>query len=336
MEADPEKFFARAYDVFRSAPDGRGEVYRIRGLFLRIETTPALKDAGLTRAFAHLHSATSVEPQFTICAWDSSEGRMIAPAWTEADYGKRGAITGFNNARFRTAFDHASSALSMVDLEERLALFWTTCANQLPLHQIGAPFRNIIASIAEREGLVLVHCGAVRNEHGAALFAGAGGSGKSTTALLCAAEGWRYLADDYCIVDPGDAPRVYSLYNSAKLTLRSAAQFGLAEMVSARHADDGKKELFFMPEGRLADSADVRVLLLPRVTSQPVSSIETATPAEALRALAPSSMFQLAGAGTIAFQRLGAFVRKLPVRRLNLGRDFARIPQLIEECITRL
>lgn len=343
MTIGPGDFFDRAYEVFLTART-KAEVacrgsYRLGGIVTRLEIAGVEMQSRLARAVCHLQSEYEEEAQLTICAWDSAASRtpMIAPPWSEADYGARGEIRGFNDARFRTAFDHGSDALSMIDHERRIALFWTRDAAKLPLHESGAPFRMIMSWSAEQNGGVLMHCGAVSGENGGVLLAGAGGSGKSTSTLLCLKAGWNYLGDDYCVVQPSPRPQVFSLYNSAKLTLDSAKRFELDHVLPPAHRLDQMKELFFLcdtPRVRLAGSTVCRLLLLPRVTAQVQTTAEAASPGEALRALAPSSLFQLSGAGAIAFERLTQLVRNIPILRLNLGSDFAQVPDVIARCLT--
>jgi len=340
----PGDFFDRAYEVFLTAR-AKAEVacrgsYRLGGIVTRLEIAGVAMQSRLQRAVCHLQSEHEEEPQLTICAWDNAASRtpMIAPPWSESDYGVRGEIRAFNDARFRTAFDHGSDALSMIDHERRIALFWTRDAAKLPLHESGAPFRMILSWCAERNGGVLMHCGAVSGDTGGVLLAGAGGSGKSTSSLLCLKAGWNYLGDDYCVVQTSPRPHVFSLYNSAKLTHDSAERFGLEHVLPPAHHFDQMKDLFFLydtPRVRLAGSAVCRLLLLPCVTAQVETTVEAASPGEALRALAPSSIFQLSGAGAVAFERLTQLVRDIPVVRLNLGSDFARIPDVIARCLTR-
>jgi hypothetical protein len=341
----PRDFFDRAFEVFQAARHVADAVasqrYVLGGLATHVEIVGREMQSRLAPALSHLPHCGESEPLLTVCAWDTAASGtpMIPPPWGEADYGPRGAIHAYNDARFRTAFDHSSDTLSMIDHERKLALFWTRDASRLPMHECAAPFRIILSWSAEQHGRVVVHCGAVSNEDGAVLLAGAGGSGKSTTTLLCVKAGWRYLGDDYCALQTGPRPEVFSLYNSAKLTHDSAERFGLKEVLPPASANDGMKELFFLRrqgQAQLANAVPCRLLLLPRVTNQRDTTVEKASPGDALRALAPSSIFQFSGAGAIAFERLAQLVRALPIVRLNLGSDLGQIPAVIARCVSDL
>ena len=70
----------------------------------------------------------------------------------------------------------------------------------------------------------MVHAAAVGDESGGVLLVGRGGSGKSTTALSCLGTQVGYLADDYCLVEMVEGPRVHSLYTSGKANRGSIAR----------------------------------------------------------------------------------------------------------------
>ena len=338
VNAGPGQFFDAAHEVFLSA-QSKEQDYSIGGLVARFQIAGPAVGERLTRAFAHLQLPAQQHVDLTICAWDSvgTGTKMVPPPWTESDYGPRGEIRSYNNERFRTAFDQGTSALSMIDLDRNLALFWTRDAQELPAYESGAPFRAILNWWAERNDRVLVHCGAIGTECGAAILAGPGGSGKSTTALLCAQAGWNYLADDYCLLKVAEPSRVFSLYNSVKLGHDQLSQFNT--LAGKSTAMDGDKHLFFLNEiwpERIARSLSCRALLLPRVSQTRETSIQPASPGEALRAIAPSTIFQLSGAGQTSFQRLSSFVERIPVRHLNLGRDFEKIPERISASLSEI
>ena len=333
MNARLADFFERAHDTFNGTAFTAND-FALGGGRVRFQLAGAAMTRQL-RAFAHLHSSHEHDVDLTVCAWDdvAAKTKMLPRPWSADDFGRRGEISGFNSERFRTAFDLGTNALSMIDLERRLALFWTPNAENLPAYECAAPFRSILHWWAERRGSILIHGAAVANRNGAVLLAGPGGSGKSTTAFLCLKHGWQYLADDYCLLQP--AARIFSLYNSLKLSQNSGLNLLPSDWPDNAETD-GVKRIFFLHENqpeRIDQSGLCRALILPRLTKRIETSFESASPAEGLRALAPSSLFQLAGAGAPAFEGLSQFVRSIPAYRLNLGRDYAAIPGRLEECL---
>ncbi len=326
MSAKARDFFEAAYKVFqsaRAAGERGSETYAIGGTRVRLETASAEMSRQLTRALSHLRLTNQAAEDLTVCAWDASAVDMVAPPWSETDYGPRGEIRGFNDGPFRTAFDHGTGSLNMIDSERKLALFWTSDAAALPEHAAASPLRIIFSWWSDACNAVLVHCGAVALGGDAALLAGAGGSGKSATALLCLQAGWKYLADDYCVISLTPPFRVYSLYSSAKIDqtlLRNARPLHSLQQPSALM--HGNKEVLFLNEehsDQLLPSADCRMMFLPCVTGAEKTRVKSSSAGEALRALAPSSLFQFAGAGSEAFSRLSTLVQGIPVRVLELG-----------------
>jgi len=337
VKLGPREFFDAARDIFlsqaRRGPVRRRE-YEIAGLACRLEIAGEGLPAQLSRALAHLAQPKASRVGLTIQAWD---GPMISPPWSEDDYGPRGEVSGFNTERFSTVFDHGTGSLNMLDRERGSALFWTRDAVTLPSYESAAPLRTILGWWMEQENRILIHGGAIAAERGAVLLAGPGGSGKSTTALLCLQAGWKYLADDYCVVEPGNPPRVSSLYSTAKVARRWLLHMPnlekLSKATSEMHAD---KHLLFLNElcpDDLIHSATCHVLLLPSISEQDQTTVETATEGEALRALAPSTIFQSSASGQSTFRRLSELVQQLPIRRLNLGRELDQIVPQVDRCL---
>ena len=343
LVSDPAReFFDKAYESFRERCGGRPEStqFVLPGGNVRIDTGTASLTPVLTRALQHLKTSGAEEFDLAISAWDTPDTAMISPAWNESDYGVRGEILGFNDDVFRTAFDHGTAAPSMLDLEQGRAIFWTRDAAQLPAYENAAPVRTIFSWWLQARGCLLVHAAAVARGNACVLLAGSGGSGKSSAALICLLKGWDYLGDDYCAVNIGDIPRVFSLYSSIKIDrewMNAVPQFGqMAATIGSIH--DGKKIMFlheYWPE-RMRRVADCRLILLPCVTKGTRSSTSEASPAEALRALAPSSMFQTAAEGAYMFEQLANLVRRVPARWLNLGPDIEAIPGVVADCVDKV
>ena len=102
----PADFFQAAYEIFLSARPGANQPvvldYALGGLVTRFEIVGDEMLSRLTRAFSHLRLEAQPAADLQVCAWDSRAGgaRMVAPAWTEADFGARGEIRGFNTLVF--------------------------------------------------------------------------------------------------------------------------------------------------------------------------------------------------------------------------------------------
>jgi hypothetical protein len=216
------------------------------------------------------------------------------------------------------------SPLWMLDHRTGRALCWySELDGPLPSWERGAPLRVLFHWWGAARGLRLVHAAAVGDERGAVLIVGPGGAGKSTTALAAATAGLGYLADDYCLVQPdaAPAPQVHCLYSTGKCDARSLALVPeLAGRVVCRPSAstiDGDKSVVSM-----ADRVVLRAPILGVVVPTIVSGATEAVPVHAmraLRALAPSTMFQMPGLQSDSFTGLARLVRRLPSVELRIG-----------------
>jgi len=293
------------------------------------------------------------KPDFKILAWDSlhSGVPMWPPPWTTGDYLSRGEIAGYNDERFRVVFNLDSGVLSFYDADRQIGLWWTQDFAQLPLYERAAPFLLLFHwwHSLRREGSFLLHAAAIGTKNGGALLlAGRSGSGKSTTALASLLDHeWFYVADDYCVIRAeAEGATVHSLYCSAKLDAKMLANFpSLSHSVSSpdRWQDPQGKVLLdlhrFFPN-RLRKELALRAILLPRVPKERIGSgrnrfIPVGAGA-AVRALAPSTLFQLPGAGPNNFRMIAALTNRLPCFQLELGREVAGVPQSLHKFMKRL
>ena len=80
-------------------------------------------------------------------------------------------------------------------------------------------------------------------------------------------------------------------------------------------------------------AAPIVAIIMPRLGDGRESAWEPASSAQALTALAPTTLFQLPGAGREAFRRLAALVRSTPAYSLALGRDMDGIAPAVRAII---
>jgi hypothetical protein len=122
--------------------------------------------------------------------------------------------------------------------------------------------------------------------------------------------------------------------------LKNAQDFGrfphLAEKVSnADRLSDEKAVIFlqrYYPE-KLIGGFPIKAVLVPRITEQTETRLLPTASVQALKALAPSSLFQVPGAGHEKFQMLAKLVKQVPCFSLELGSDIAAIPHVIVELL---
>ena len=276
----------------------------------------------------HLAAATAIS--LTIQVWDETTGsppsrRRLGGRTT---IGTRTEVSGLDEG-FHASYDIGDGVFCMIDLSAGRAVFHTRFAGTLPLRYRGSPFLVLFHWWFEHRGLALVHGGAVGTPDGAVLLTGKGGSGKSTTALSCVGSNLGYLNDDYSVVSSGPLS-VHSLYSSGKLEPGHLQKFPRLVPRAVGSADDEKRVIYLFrhwPEALLA-TAPLRAVVLPRVTGGR-TRWESASPGAALRALAPSTLAQLPGAGAAAFRSMAGVVARVPSYFLNLGPDLAEILEAV-------
>lgn len=332
-------FFDEAHRAFTLALERAGPVERhfaVGGRCVRLLFAGRALPPDLTPALEHL--AVDPEPSLALVveAWDcaSTGVRLPQRPWSGDDHVARGDVRGFGDARFGVAFIPGINVLNLFDRQRGVAIYCAQDAARMPSDYHGSPLLLILAWFVQSLGVQCVHAAAVGTAHGGALLVGKGGSGKSTAALSCLDTGLRFAGDDYCLLSAAEPPEVRSLFCSAKLEAEQILQFPhLVPLVSNPHRRAGEKAVVFLhPQYRsaLAAGFPLRAVLVPHVTGAADTRLRRASPVEALRALAPSTLFQLAGSGASAFANMAAIVRRTPSYHLDVGTDLAQIPRTIQ------
>jgi hypothetical protein len=173
------------------------------------------------------------------------------------------------------------------------------------------------------------------------LFAGKGGVGKSTAALACLDAGFDYLGDDYISLEAsqGGSFRGHSLYSATWLMADQLVRFPrLIPHSIYPQRPDQEKTLVLLSQvfpRQLSSYAPIRALVLPRVTGNPSAQIRPASRAEALFALAPSSILLRPSSGALTLDKLAHLAEQAPCYWLDLGHDLSEAPDLVTELLHR-
>ena len=89
-----------------------------------------------------------------------------------------------------------------------------------------------------------LHASAVGIDDRAVLLTGAGGGGKSSSALHCLCDGMQFAGDDYVVAQLQPEPRVFPIYSSAKVNHDNRENFPqLAELIV--HEGGGQEKTIF-------------------------------------------------------------------------------------------
>lgn len=281
-------------------------------------------------ALSHLECVPS-RPSLSLFVWDSEKSGVIPPPppWSQERYLPRGDIDGFHTEGYSVSFHVSSGSLTILDSERNEGFFWIANCRKMPYWEIAAPFRTIFHIWLQKRGITLVHGAIVATEQGGVLLPGKGGSGKSTTALQAWKKGMYYLADDYSLISSQTGAKGYSLYCSAKMRRTGvSADFGLEELIP------GSEKAVYIVRERVAPSCEIRGIVLPKIVpGRGRAKMSPCSKVDAIKGLAPSTIYQLAGANTNTFQAIVSFVQILPCYTLELGSDSESSILCIKECI---
>lgn len=277
---------------------------------------------------------------YTLRIWDGISPDMSPPArpWGPMAHEPLGLIDGFCDDTVRCAFDIHTSSLIVHHSRRETGYLWYPDLGSLPAWALASPFRIPLSWLANRHGMQIVHAAAVAVDGRAALLAGAGGSGKSTTALACALSGMSYLGDDYCLVEP-TSNDVHMLYKSAKLLKRSLEILPSVRpwLVNADRIGQEKGVMFLdSADLPLASSAALAAILLPRVSGRERTELKRATSRDALHAILPSTVGGLMGGTAVTPSLLMKLAGSAPVYHLELGTDIRSVVDVIASVLERV
>jgi hypothetical protein len=265
-------------------------------------------------------------PELSIDLWDGGTGVPPPPLpWEPGSVGSRGEVTGYNEDGFRTVFQVdplGFRALTMFDSATLRVCFWVLAPEYVPWWERAAPLRIALHFGLSGPRRRLLHAGAVGVGGRGVLLAGPGGSGKSTTAVAAMLEGLDYAGDDYLLLDlEPEVPVAHSLYASAKLVPETGRLLPeLRSTLTGSLARDGEKHVVdvrSLASGKIRTSLPVTAIVFP--SAGQATELVEAAPADALRRLAPSTIFQLPYDGGASLAPLAELVRRVPAYVLGLG-----------------
>jgi hypothetical protein len=280
-----------------------------------------LADA-LLGALAQRRAERSEHVHATIAVWEEQAcpaGALRFP-WSIHDVGPGGLVRGADPDHLLAVHETYSGALTMVASAARPTLHRVPHRDRLPWWERSAPLRPSLFWALGGEGRDLVHAAAVGDDRGAVLLVGARGSGKTTVALAALNAGLGFVADDYLLLHSAGRPEVFSLYGTASVRAEPPAEPKTVLDVGALVA------------GSLRESLPVRAVVAPRICGGR-TGLRRASPAEALRAWAPSTIFHMPFDGGAVFAALAAVVRQVPCYALDVGDDPAELASAVDRVL---
>lgn len=296
-------------------------VMRIADVDLELAVEDADVGAALLPALRHhIHAAAIPTGAAHGDGHDTDTTRLVvwsAPMepfpWNGGHLSRGGAVAGLSHGPVRATVAADDTSLMLWDGERRIACCWFAGVAGVTRWDRAAPLRTALHFALAGPSRQLVHGAVVGMGGRGVLLAGPGGSGKSTTTLACLQAGMQVVGDDYAAVDFQGPTRAWNLFRSIKVGEREAG-------VNGR---DNRRTLILGEDlpGAATEMLEVSAVLLPRVTRGPHSSVSPASPAEALRALAPSTLMQSPYEEEPSMGLLARLARAVPAYHLNLGAD---------------
>lgn len=265
-------------------------------------------------------------PDATIDIWERRglNGEAIRFPWTPSQIEPGGVVQESGERRFVAVHNTYSDAVTLVDRPRRALLHRIVSVEALPWWDRCSPLRAALFWALAGTGSRLVHAGAVGDERGGVLLAGAPRSGKTTVALAAAAHGFGYLGDDSVL-----------LYDCGGLAVGSV--YGTAGVRADPTTDDATVlDVAAALPGSLRESVAVRAVIVPRVAGDR-TRLTRLDPSRALLAWAPSSALRLPFDDGEVVATLADVVRRVPCFALGVGDDARELAAAVDDALaTRL
>lgn len=182
---------------------------------------------------------------------------------------------------------------------------------------------NLQMALGQRRYLLL-HAGAVEREGRALILTGPSGAGKSTLAALLGEAGWRFMGDEFALLDPADGrlwpfPRAVSLKNEALRLFDTVEPARLGPALEGtpkgtiRHLRPNAEAV-----ARMDEPARPALILFPRFGAAIELAMRGVGPAEAFVRLTQASTNYVALAER-GFDALTSLVTSVPSLAIDYG-----------------
>jgi hypothetical protein len=302
------------------------------------------------QAFQHLLiEENSSSAELKIDLWDEGETSVSCPVNPEpveprvlktTSYVEFGLILGSLHDPYIGC--QRPDVVTWFNRQDQHIVGWIFHHRQLAIYERGKPLHFPLLLWHSDRGSEVIHAALVSKNGKGVLFGGKGGVGKSTVALACVEGGFDYLGDDYIGLEACEDDRFvgHSLYSTTWLMADHLPRFPrlIGHALSPERPRE-EKTLALLSEvfpGQLSRSAPICALVLPRIVAASSIQIKPATRAEALFALAPSSIVHRPHSGAATLNKLTRLAEQVPCYWLELTEDLDEIPQHVMQVIDSL
>ena len=197
---------------------------------------------------------------------------------------------------------------------------------------------SVFAVALHLHGLLCLHGSAVTLDDSAIGFLAPKGTGKSTTAMALCAAGGALVTDDMLAVHPSTVPTAWPALAAVRLLDDSARRLGRSEG-SPRDPKSGKYRVTSLPD------TQVEKRRVPVAAIYELASVTADTAAPAAQRVRLTGVTAIAALlrhhkngdvlgeadRTSLFMRAADVARHVPVFRLEIARDFARLSEVVAQ-----
>jgi len=320
-------YFSRLLSLFTALPAYYTDCLLLAGRSVRLNSPSDVLRSRLIPALSHL-LVDSGDTTAELTIWYAVDAdlpdKVTAPPWP--GFNAQGFNTTLDQETVQIFFQPWQRQIFLYSRQRRTGIYWVQTPVDLPWWEASFPFRIIFHFWTRDLPAQLVHAGAIAKGGKGVLITGPSGSGKSTSCLTLLRCGYQYLGDDYVWVEFGDGPKVYTLYQTAKVepeNLKKRFPDWMPHVVNKELLEQ-QKAIFYIRElwqDSFITAADLSAILLPRVMHQEHSVFERIRPTQALLAMAPTTLHHLPHHREVAYQKMMQLSAALPGFRWNLGTD---------------
>lgn len=324
----PMRYFERLDEQFQASAEVELHEREITAAGRRVRLRFA--DRRILEAFypalSHLEVRPGRVPDVEFCLWDACGRDMPEVIWGDQPPAEDAVVRHLCDENVSTKLDARSTAVSCYDRSCGRLLYCTRDVARTLWDVRSSPLVTEFGWALATHSRALVHAGCVGRDGRGVLVAGPSGAGKSSTCVGSALAGLEYVSDDYVLVEAGADPVAHSLTCMGRIHRSGMRRIGdLDGAVAGWIAEDDPKaviDIRRLAPDRIRTCMRIKALVLPRVTPGTATATRRVGAAEALRVMAPSSLFNLPPEDPRgAFAAMGSLTRALPAYVLDLGGD---------------
>ena len=197
---------------------------------------------------------------------------------------------------------------------------------------------NAFARWARANDKLLFHAAAVGTGGKGVLVVGRGGSGKSTFAISCLAEGLDFVSDDYALLTASGPLRAMPLYTVVALRedmYQRFPQLG-TPLLDQDGSFVGGKPQFQVPKERFRPELDICAIVMPKILGEAEPSIAPIAPGKVMTQLIHSTITQIESRrDTSLIVQMAQRLSALPIYEMRMSTDLTKNPAFLRSFIEK-